>query len=134
MTIAQVLERLTDGPKTYTQLKGLCGDLDYLLIRLLKSRDIVFVPCGMGAMYSLPSAPPQDKPAAFPRWKERQPDKRKTVKPIKKPQTDQRQCKACGVVKDKLEFPLHSNTFRYNTCRPCMLAARRARVANGGKW
>lgn len=56
MTTAQVLERLSDGPKTYSQLKGLCGNLDFVIGKLLRSKEIVFTPNGARAAYSLPKS------------------------------------------------------------------------------
>lgn len=60
MTAAQVLESLQNGPKTYSQLRGLCGNLDFLIAKLLKTREIVFTPDGERAMYMLPKPPPVD--------------------------------------------------------------------------
>lgn len=62
MTTAQVLERLSDGPKTYSQLKGLCGNLDFLIVKLLRSKEIVFLPDGERAIYGLPKPPLKDIP------------------------------------------------------------------------
>lgn len=62
MTTAQVLERLATGPKTYAQLKGLCGNLDFLIGKLIKSKEIVYLPTGERAVFSLPKPPVQEKP------------------------------------------------------------------------
>ena len=62
MTTAQIMERLADGPKTYGQLKGLCGNLDFLIAKLLRSKEIVFLPTGQRAIFSLPPKPKEDDP------------------------------------------------------------------------